>query len=92
MLVKVIHKRSLWISKSDPFGNVYRWPCREPSSKYGNVDMVRQFRREIEIHSRMNHPNILKMFGYFFDDQNIYMILEWATEGELFAMLKSSKD
>ena len=38
-----------------------------------------QIRREIEIHSRLNHENILKMYGYFWDDTNVYFILEFAS-------------
>lgn len=32
----------------------------------------------------MNHPNVLKMYGYFWDDINLYYILEYASSGELF--------
>lgn len=37
-----------------------------------------QTRSEIEIHSKLNHPNILKMYGWFEDDKRFYMILEQA--------------
>lgn len=30
---------------------------------------------EIKLQSYMNHPNILKMYGYFHDAKNIYLIL-----------------
>jgi serine/threonine protein kinase len=43
-----------------------------------------QIRREIEIHSRLDHPNVLKMYGYFWDDINIYFILEFACGQSLF--------
>jgi len=35
-------------------------------------------RREIEIHSRLRHQNLLHMYGYFCDDKNCYLILEEA--------------
>lgn len=38
----------------------------------------------MEIQSRLNHPHILQMYGYFWDDVNLYYILEYASEGELF--------
>lgn len=40
-----------------------------------------QVRREIEIHTHLDHPNILKMHGFFFDTKNIYYIMEYATGG-----------
>ena len=37
-----------------------------------------QLRREIEIQSHLRHPNILRMYGYFYDATRIYLILEFA--------------
>lgn len=28
----------------------------------------------------MSHPNILKMYGYFCDQKNIYLILEYSSQ------------
>ena len=36
----------------------------------------------------IRHPNILKLFGYFFDDTRIYLILEFAANGEVYKYLK----
>lgn len=47
-----------------------------------------QIRREIEIQSALNHPNILQLFGFFYDETRIYLILEFASGGELYAHLK----
>ncbi|RHY06751.1 hypothetical protein DYB26_007296 [Aphanomyces astaci] len=79
------------------FGNVYL--AREKESKYvvalkvlqknqlrkANVEY--QLRREIEIQSDLNHPNILRLFGYFYDDKRIYLIIEYAPQGELYQKL-----
>jgi serine/threonine protein kinase len=48
-----------------------------------------QLRREIEIQSRLRHKNILRLFGYFYDEKRIYMMLEFAPGGELYRQLKS---
>ena len=56
-----------------------------------NSDVVPQIRREIEIHTHLNHPNILKMLGFFFDDRKIYYIMEYAPGGELYKVLKSRR-
>lgn len=42
-----------------------------------------QVRREIEIQSELNHPNILRLFGFFYDSDRICLILEFARGGEL---------
>jgi serine/threonine protein kinase len=38
----------------------------------------------------LNHPNIIKMYGYFDDESYIYIILEVGTGGQLFHQLKRS--
>ena len=30
------------------------------------------------------HPNVLRMYGYFYDDRRIFLILEYAPRGELY--------
>ena len=49
-----------------------------------------QLRREIEIQSHLNHINILKLYGFFWDDKRIYLILEYAPGGELYKELQNS--
>lgn len=54
-----------------------------------NANYCQQIGREIEIQSHLNHENILKMYGYFWDAKRIYLILEYAADGELFKILKN---
>lgn len=79
------------------------WLAREKKSNYivaiklvrkkniQNLQHIRQIRREIEIHERIKHENILRMYGYFHDAENIYMILEYAGNGEFFQILQNEK-
>lgn len=80
------------------FGRVYL--AREIRSKYIvalkvlfkkeliNYKQETMLRREIEIQARLSHPNILKMYGYFWDDTKVFLILEYAAGGELFKKLR----
>lgn len=54
-----------------------------------NPKYLKNFRREIEIHARLNHPNIVKMHGWFHDEKKLYIIIEFCPEGELFTILHS---
>jgi serine/threonine protein kinase len=36
--------------------------------------MVRQVKREIEIQASLWHKNILRLYGYFYDTTNIYIV------------------
>ena len=49
-------------------------------------------RREIEIQSHLRHPNILRLFGYFYDECRVYLILEFAPKGELYKSLKQQPE
>jgi serine/threonine protein kinase len=46
-----------------------------------------QLRREIEIQGHLRHKHILRMYGYFYDNKNIYLILEYSPGGELYKKL-----
>jgi len=46
--------------------------------------------REIKIHSFLDHKNIIKLYGFFHDDENIYLILEYAPDGELYKERKAT--
>lgn len=84
------------------FGNVYL--AREKKSKFiiamkvlfkaqiQKADVEHQVRREIEIQTHLRHPNILKMYGYFHDDKRVYLILEYAPNGELFKELNAQPE
>ena len=39
---------------------------------------------EINIQSKIFHPNIIRLFNYFKDKKNIYLILEFDSKGTLF--------
>lgn len=39
----------------------------------------------------LNHPNIIKMYGFFDDNAKIYIILEVGTGGQLFKHLKKAQ-
>ena len=47
-----------------------------------------QLRREVEIQAHLRHPNILRLYGYFYDQTRIYLILEFAAKGELYKELQ----
>lgn len=83
------------------FGNVYL--AREKTSKYivalkvlSKKQLIKhnvqhQLRREIEIQAHLHHQNILQLYGYFYDETRVYLILEYAPRGELYKKLRDSQ-
>lgn len=80
------------------FGRVYL--VRERSSGYicalktlykaefQQCQLERQVLREIEIQTNLCHPNILKLHGQFHDEKRVFLILEFAGQGELYKHLR----
>lgn len=46
---------------------------------------------EVDILKTLDHPNILKIFEYFEDDKNYYIVMEFCSEGDLFDELERVK-
>ena len=46
---------------------------------------------EIKIHFFLNHPNIAKLYGYFYDELFIYLICEYAVDLTLYDCLNRHK-
>ena len=43
---------------------------------------------KISLFHYCRHPNILRLFGYFYDENKIYLILEFAPRGEMYKVLQ----
>lgn len=86
---------------SGKFGHVYL--AREKETKFvvaikvmsikqlKNAKFEGQLRREIEIQSHLRHTNILRLYGYFYDNERVYLILEYCVGGELYKKLQKEK-
>ena len=82
------------------FGQV--WKCRNKISqkiyaikvmnKHSIIQdkMVDQINREIEIMYKVNHPHIVKLVNHYEDDDNIYLIINFASKGQLYTILKKA--
>ncbi|KAG9049232.1 spindle assembly checkpoint kinase [Tulasnella sp. UAMH 9824] len=53
--------------------------------------VIKQARREIEIQQNLRHPNILRLYGFFHDQKRIFLMLEFAAEGEMYKQLTKQR-
>lgn len=49
--------------------------------------MVAQINREIEIMYKIDHPHLVKLVNHFEDDANFYLIMHFASKGQLYKLL-----
>ena len=52
-----------------------------------NIQEKPYFRREIEIMYRVHHPNVVKLFGHFEDNNYCYFIMEYIAGGNIYALV-----
>ncbi|KAG6906763.1 Serine/threonine-protein kinase ark1 [Tephrocybe rancida] len=80
------------------FGRVYMVRTKAPpqyilalktmyKSEIVQNKVEKQIRREIEIQQNLRHPNVLRLYGYFHDTKRIFLMLEFAGQGELYKQL-----
>jgi len=43
-----------------------------------------RFKTEVTILQRLDHPNVIKLYEYFEDEVNVYLVTEICEGGELF--------
>jgi len=43
-----------------------------------------RFQTEVRILQQLDHPNVIKLFEYFEDEENVYLVCELCAGGELF--------
>lgn len=81
------------------FGNVYMAEEKDTGSIFAikmvsiqqvkDEEMIGQLVEEIKLQIYLQHPNVLKMYGFFVETGNVCMILEYANEKCLFRKLRS---
>eukprot|EP00388_Colpodella_angusta_P001474 GDKJ01004710.1.p1 GENE.GDKJ01004710.1~~GDKJ01004710.1.p1 ORF type:complete len:1332 (-),score=352.22 GDKJ01004710.1:262-4257(-) len=54
------------------------------------LDDISRFRSEVEVLKRVDHPNIVRLFESFEDNENVHLIQEDCAGGELFDRLTSA--
>ena len=52
----------------------------------------RECYREVGILKKVNHPNIIKYYSSFLEKSNLYIIMEYAENGDLYSLIKHYKN
>lgn len=55
-------------------------------------DQVPRIMEEIEILTKLDHPNIVKYYETYIDNKYIYLVMEYVGGGELFEMITKQQD
>ena len=56
-----------------------------------NIEEKPYFRRELEVMYKIHHPNVVKLFGHFEDNNYCYFIMEYIKKGNVYSLLTLDK-
>ncbi len=56
-----------------------------------NIEERPYFRRELEVMYKIHHPNVVKLFGHFEDNNYCYFIMEYISKGNVYNYLTLDK-
>ena len=68
----------------------YAIKCIDKNNKI-NIEGTPYFIREIEIMYKLHHPNCVKLYGHFEDNDNMYFIMEYVPKGNLYNLILRDK-
>jgi aurora kinase, other len=79
----------VWLAKHKAKGYIVAIKMIQMNQIKNEVD-VKNLRREVEVHLALDNKNILKMYGYFYDNLRLYFILEYAGKGDIWKSLREN--
>jgi aurora kinase len=78
---------TVWLAREKSTGAIVVLKCIM-KRKVRKYKAAKALRNEIEIQSHVDHPNILKIYGYFDDSEKVYLVLEYAHRGDLYSQIR----
>ena len=102
-LIPIESKGHRLIIGKGAFSNVYLYKDIISQEKYAvkimekdfilkNLETLEIINKEIEIQSRINHPNIIRLYNIYENSNTIYMIMEYLNNGNLFDFIHKEKE
>ena len=61
------------------------------SPQKASASDLHNLKAEITIHKKLDHTNIIKYHGYIQQDPNVYLVLDYAENGNLYSYLHKKK-
>ena len=86
---------------SGSFGSVYLAKHKITKAEYAikaidkrnktNQEEKPYFRREVEVMYKIHHPNVVKLYGHFEDNNYCYFVMEYISKGNVYNLLPTDK-
>ena len=81
----------VYLGKHIPTEELYAIKKLSKKELRSKIDSIEIINREIELHSKLYHNNIIHLVGTYENEENIYIILEYSNKGDLYKLIRKKK-
>ncbi|KAG6005929.1 hypothetical protein E4U43_000521 [Claviceps pusilla] len=87
--VKIVNRRMAYLVQDSSMAALSKWDSSLPDESNGEMRVPMAIEREVAILKLIEHPNIMKLYDIWENRSEIYLILEYIDQGDLFTFINS---
>ncbi|CZS98706.1 hypothetical protein WAI453_001889 [Rhynchosporium graminicola] len=88
--IKIVQKKSAQMTQAGSLADLEKVEANQVDSDYGIRRMPLGIEREVAIMKLIQHPHIMKLYDIWENRTEIYLVLEFCDDGELFEHIAAS--
>ncbi|EGX94859.1 serine/threonine protein kinase (Kcc4), putative [Cordyceps militaris CM01] len=87
--VKIVNRRMAYLVQDSSLAALSKWDSHLPEPSDGHSRVPMAIEREVAILKLIEHPNIMKLYDIWENRSEIYLILEYIDQGDLFTFINT---
>ncbi|KAM0439670.1 hypothetical protein ACHAPT_000762 [Fusarium lateritium] len=85
--VKIVNRRMAYLVQDSSLAALSKWDSSLPDQIEGEMRVPMAIEREVAILKLIEHPNIMKLYDIWENRSEVYLILEYIDQGDLFTFI-----
>ncbi|SCO86643.1 related to protein kinase Gin4p [Fusarium oxysporum] len=85
--VKIVNRRMAYLVQDSSLAALSKWDNHLPEQIDGEMRVPMAIEREVAILKLIEHPNIMKLYDIWENRSEVYLILEYIDQGDLFTFI-----
>ena len=81
----------VYLGKHIPTEELYAIKKLSKKELKTKIDSIEIINREIDLHSKLYHKNIIHLVATYENEENIFIILEYSNKGDLYKLIRKKK-
>ncbi|KAH8171826.1 protein kinase domain-containing protein [Sarocladium implicatum] len=87
--VKIVNRRMAYLVQDSSLAALSKWDKGLPEQPNGEMRVPMAIEREVAILKLIEHPHIMKLYDIWENRSEIYLVLEYIDQGDLFTYINS---